>query len=145
MSAELENYKLVYGDILFSHINSLDHIGKVAQYLGEQELYHGMNLLLLRVSEYADSRFLYYWLTSTQARQKVRSLARQAVNQASINTTELKTLEMLFPPLPEQTAIAEILSEMDAEILALEERRKKTAGIKQGMMQELLTGRVRLV
>jgi len=43
-SVELENYKLVSGDILFSHINSLDHIGKVAQFLGEQDLYHGMGL-----------------------------------------------------------------------------------------------------
>ncbi|MCC7439209.1 MAG: restriction endonuclease subunit S [Armatimonadetes bacterium] len=51
----------------------------------------------------------------------------------------------LVPPLPEQHAIAEILSDMDAEIEALELQRKKTVGVKQGMMQELLTGRVRLV
>jgi type I restriction enzyme S subunit len=45
----------------------------------------------------------------------------------------------------EQTAIATILSDMDAEITALEARRDKTRDIKQGMMQELLTGRIRLV
>lgn len=145
VSAELESYKLVSGDILFSHINSLDHIGKVAQFLGEQDLYHGMNLLLIRVNEYADSRFLYFWFTSTPARQKARNLARQAVSQASINTTELKALEILLPPLPEQTAIATILSDMDAEIAALEAKLTKARNIKQGMMQELLTGRIRLV
>lgn len=47
--------------------------------------------------------------------------------------------------LEEQTAIATILSDMDAEIAALEARRDKTRDIKQGMMQELLTGRIRLV
>ena len=47
--------------------------------------------------------------------------------------------------LAEQTAIAAVLSDMDAEIAALEARRDKTRLLKQGMMQELLTGRVRLV
>ncbi len=47
-------------------------------------------------------------------------------------------------PLPEQTAIAEVLSDMDAEIVALEKRLEKTRALKQGMMQELLTGRTRL-
>jgi type I restriction enzyme S subunit len=49
------------------------------------------------------------------------------------------------PPLPEQLAIAEILSDMDAEISAREAKLAKARQIKQGMMQELLTGRVRLV
>ena len=44
----------------------------------------------------------------------------------------------------EQSAIASVLSDMDAEIAALEQRRDKTRAIKQGMMQQLLTGRVRL-
>ena len=49
------------------------------------------------------------------------------------------------PPVPEQRAIASVLSDMDAEIAALEQRRDKTRAIKQGMMQQLLTGRVRLL
>ncbi|MHB1641896.1 MAG: restriction endonuclease subunit S [Acidithiobacillus sp.] len=49
------------------------------------------------------------------------------------------------PTLSEQAAIATILSDMDAEITALESRRKKTRALKQGMMQELLTGRIRLI
>ncbi len=57
----------------------------------------------------------------------------------------VKSYELRIPPLPEQTAIAEVLSDMDAELAALEQRREKTRALKQGMMQELLTGRVRLV
>ena len=49
------------------------------------------------------------------------------------------------PPISEQIAIAEVLSDMDAEITALEQRREKTRVLKQGMMQELLTGKTRLV
>ena len=48
-------------------------------------------------------------------------------------------------PNEEQIAIAEVLSDMDAEITALEQRLEKTKAIKQGMMQQLLTGRIRLV
>jgi type I restriction enzyme S subunit len=50
-----------------------------------------------------------------------------------------------LPTLPEQTAIAAVLSDMDAELAALEARRDKTRALKQGMMQELLTGRIRLI
>jgi type I restriction enzyme S subunit len=52
---------------------------------------------------------------------------------------------MPVPSRPEQTAIAEMLMDMDAELAALEERRAKTSALKQGMMQELLTGKTRLV
>ena len=53
---------------------------------------------------------------------------------------------MFLPPTKsEQTAIATILSDMDAEIAALEQKRDKTRALKQGMMQELLTGKTRLI
>ena len=51
----------------------------------------------------------------------------------------------MVPSMSEQTAIASILSDMDAEIAALESRLAKARAVKEGMMQNLLTGRVRLV
>jgi type I restriction enzyme S subunit len=57
----------------------------------------------------------------------------------------VKNYELPLPTKPEQTAIAEALSDMDAELAALEQRRDKTRALKQGMMQELLTGKTRLV
>ena len=58
----------------------------------------------------------------------------------------MKALEVHLPPtLPEQTAIAAVLSDMDAEIAALERGATRPALLKQGMMQELLTGRTRLI
>ena len=86
--------------------------------------------------------FIYYQL---MLKQQDIYKTQTGGAQPHIHPSDVAPIEIAIPPLPEQTAIAEILSEMDAEILALEERRKKTAGIKQGMMQELLTGRVRLV
>ncbi len=144
-TSELEEYRMLCGDILFSHINSVDHIGKVAIYSGEPPLYHGMNLLLLRVGSLLNSQFLFYWLGSYKGRNKAVSLARQAVSQASINTSDLKRVEIPLPTLPEQTAIAEVLTDMDAELVTLEQRRNKTRAVKQAMMQELLTGKTRLI
>jgi type I restriction enzyme S subunit len=48
-------------------------------------------------------------------------------------------------PRSEQTAVAEVLTDMDAELAALEQQREKTRALKQGMMQELLTGKTRLI
>jgi type I restriction enzyme S subunit len=62
-----------------------------------------------------------------------------------IGAAALADVSFPLPPLPEQTAIAEVLSDMDAELAALEQRREKTRLLKQAMMQELLTGRTRLV
>jgi type I restriction enzyme S subunit len=64
----------------------------------------------------------------------------------SVNSTDVKALNVRLPTeTREQTAIATVLSDMDTEITALEQRRDKTRVLKQGMMQQLLTGRVRLV
>ena len=54
--------------------------------------------------------------------------------------TENRVIDLLHP---EQTAIASVLTEMDAELAGLEQRREKTRALKQAMMQELLTGRIR--
>lgn len=59
--------------------------------------------------------------------------------------SEYSKLEVKIPDAAEQTAIATVLSDMDAELTALETRRDKIRALKQGMMQELLTGRIRLV
>ena len=63
----------------------------------------------------------------------------------NITKADFISREIKRPPLPEQTAIAAILSDMDAEIAALETKVAKARQLKQGMMQELLTGRIRLI
>ena len=78
-------------------------------------------------------------------RKRVISSSSVSAN-TNINQDNLKRLSIPLPPTKaEQTAIAEVLSDMDAEVAALEQRRGKTHALKQGMMQELLTGRTRLV
>jgi type I restriction enzyme S subunit len=76
-----------------------------------------------------------------------QALQHRGIEQTGYNRhfKFLKERCFVVPPLSEQTAIASVLSDMDAELAALEERREKTRALKQGMMQELLTGRIRLV
>lgn len=61
-----------------------------------------------------------------------------------IYINNLAQVQIELPSITEQNAIASVLSDMDAEITALEQRRDKTRAIKQGMMQQLLTGSIRL-
>lgn len=63
----------------------------------------------------------------------------------ALNSKQLGEMLLTVPPLPEQSAIAAVLSDMDAELSVLQARRDKTRNIKQAMMQELLTGKTRLV
>jgi type I restriction enzyme S subunit len=100
-------------------------------------------LMLLRPITVAP-RFLYSYLCSHNVKKLLPTLV-EASTYPNIRIPEYLGLEIPIPPFPEQTAIAGVLSDMDVELAALEQRRDKTRALKQGMMQELLTGRTRLV
>ncbi len=89
------------------------------------------------------SEYLYYNLDARY--DELRGLSTGDGGRGGLNLTIIRSLSVPFPEIPEQTAIATVLSDMDTEIAALEARRDKTRALKQGMMQELLTGRIRLI
>ncbi|MHB8210123.1 MAG: restriction endonuclease subunit S [Acidithiobacillus sp.] len=91
-----------------------------------------------------DCGFRRYCFQSQTIKQQFRFYA-VGTKVSGISKSNIIKINMALPPLPEQQAIATILSDMDAEITTLEARRDKTKLLKQGMMQELLTGRIRLV
>jgi type I restriction enzyme S subunit len=87
--------------------------------------------------------YLYYVLKAIEGDW---SRYGQTGSQMNLNTGLINRTEIPVPPTSgEQAAIAEVLSDMDAELVALMQCRDKTRALKQGMMQELLTGRTRLV
>ena len=88
--------------------------------------------------------FLAYFFRGNVGREIMNALA-QGATRYNISKNQFRALELSIPSGDEQRAITAILSDMDAEIAALEQRRDKTHIIKQRMMQQLLTGRVRLV
>ena len=97
-------------------------------------------LFYTEISNFYHPRFVFYlfnmidWLRYNEAS-----------GVPSLNASTIENIEIQCPSLPEQIAIATVLSAMDAEIVALEQRRDKTRALKQGMMQELLIGKTRLL
>jgi len=136
--------RLKQGDILFAGSGETkEEIGKCAAFVSDIEAYAGGDIVILRPDD-SDSLFLGYYLnTGSIARQKASRGQGDAV--VHISSSSLSDVLCKLPPLPEQTAIAEVLSDMDAELAALTQRRDKTRALKQAMMQELLTGRTRLI
>ena len=98
----------------------------------------------LREDAQVNGLFLTYYIRSTEGRKIMKSLA-QGSTRYNLSKKALLAAEVRLPELAEQSAVATVLSDMDAELTALEARRDKTRALKQGMMQELLTGRTRLV
>jgi type I restriction enzyme S subunit len=109
-------YQLKKNDILFSHINSPEHIGKTAIYEDNPAiLIHGINLLLLRCDErIIFAKYLLHYLKTPNVRVHFRERCKKAVNQASLNQQDLKSLKIPLPPLDEQKRIAAILDDADA-------------------------------
>ena len=132
------------GDLLFAGSGeTAEEIGRCAAYLGEEQAYAGGDVIVLTPSG-QNSIYLGHLMNSpTVSTQKARMGQGDAVVHIYINN--LAQVQIELPPITEQNAIAAVLSDMDAEIAALEQRRDKTIAIKQGMMQQLLTGKVRLV
>jgi len=89
------------------------------------------------------SDYLYHNLDARY--EELRDLSAGDGGRGGLNLKTIKSIQIPLPSLAEQTAIAAVLSDMDAELAALEQRRDKTRALKQAMMQELLTGKTRLI
>ncbi len=136
--------RLHKGDILFAGSGETkEEIGKCAAFMSDVEAYAGGDIVILRPRD-GDAVFLGYFLNSASInRQKTSRGQGDAV--VHISSSALAAIRCRLPKPAEQTAIGEMLTEMDAELAALEQRREKTRGLKQAMMQELLTGKTRLI
>jgi type I restriction enzyme S subunit len=129
------------GDLLLGKAAS---VGKVAMVDTDVEFNIWSPIALIRINAENHARFIYFAL---QGRSMVRQieLLTNSSSQGNIGMGDIEQLMIQLPSLDEQYAIATILAETDTEIAALEARLTKARQLKQGMMQELLTGRIRLI
>ena len=136
--------KVKAGDILFCLRGSLGKFGVVSSNFGHGAI--ASSLVIIRPKKPAVSReYLSCYFSSALCAQMIETWSGGAA-QPNLGAKDLARFSISLPPsLREQTAIAEVLSDMDAELAALEQKRDKTRLLKQGMMQELLTGRTRLI
>jgi type I restriction enzyme S subunit len=115
-------------------------LGKVVIF--EVDVSINQDLKALFPTKDTDTLYLYYWFQFHEARIAEMGSGSTVMG---ISLGDLRKIPFSKPSFPEQIAIATILTDMDAEITALEEKLVKARQFKQGMMQELLTGKTRLV
>ena len=115
--AEYKDYYIKDGDILMSHINSRAHIGKCALCnVGENQIIHGMNLLRIRCSKQILPEYMVYYFRSTTFYNLIEPHIKNAVNQASINITNLQKILIRIPPYSEQRRVAFIVDKLFSTI-----------------------------
>lgn len=127
---KLEYYRLIEGDILLSHINSDYHVGKTALVPSGIELYHGVNLILIRVSKNILAEYIDMVFNSLRLQGYFISIAQHAIGQSSINQTKIKSVLTKIPPLEEQKAIVSIVNQLFAEVEQLEAATKERVRLK---------------
>jgi type I restriction enzyme, S subunit len=135
--------QLRLSDVLVTKDGTIGKLAYVHTLPGHATLNSGVFVVRPKDNKY-HPHYLYYVLASSIFAGFLKQL--QAGSTIShLYQRDFVGFSFSAPPFPEQRAIAAVLSDMDAEIAALERRRDKTRALKQGMMQELLTGRTRLV
>ncbi len=137
----LKKSSLYGGEVLLA---KRGEIGKV--YLFEAKTMYATlapNLYLLKLNQEIDSNYLYYYLKSTNGQKALKDI-NASTSLGALYKEDVKNLHILYPSPVEQRAIAEALSDMDGLIAALDKKIAKKRLIKQGTMQQLLTGKKRL-
>lgn len=145
--SQQERFRLLAGDLLLTEGGDFDKLGRGCLWRGEVEnCVHQNHVFVVRVKESSllTPSFLALLVQSDRSRAYFVSCAKHTTNLASINSSQLKQLPVLLPPLAEQNKILQMTEECSrgtdtaAALLNALERRK------QGLMQQLLTGRRRL-
>ena len=140
--------RVLKGDLLFNGTSETPEDLAMAAVLGEPEedLYLNSFCFGFHIHDQSEYHplFLAHFFRGIPGRGIMYALA-QGATRYNMSKGQFLALELSIPSVEEQAVIAAVLSDMDAEIAALERRREKTRTIKRGMMQQLLTGRVRLV
>jgi type I restriction enzyme S subunit len=124
------------GTILYAIYASLGECSMAAR-----EVTTSQAILGIRPGPSLVGEYLYYWLESIRGAVKLRG---QQGTQSNLNKKIVQGFSLGLPSKPEQAAIAKALGEIDQDIDALKDKAEKTRAMKVGMMQQLLTGKIRL-
>ena len=139
--------RLCDGDVLFNTRNTLELVGKVAIWKEElPEAYFNSNIMRMDFDEQrvSSSAFMNFILNTAKSITSLRGIATGTTSVAAIYGRDLAKIVIPLPTKAEQVEIAEALSDADALIESLDQLIAKKRQIKQGAMQELLTGKRRL-
>ena len=145
---QVRNCTVEKGDVFFTPSSEVpDDIGRAAVAMEDiPDGVYSYHVVRLRLKTNWDLHFRAYAFDTNEFLNQASRQCDGSGTRYVISLPKFRAMTVRFPPnVEEQNAIASVLSDMDDEITALEQRRDKTRAIKQGMMQQFLTGRVRLV
>lgn len=111
-----KKYILEDGDLLMSHINSTQYLGRTVLYKknGDEKIIHGMNLLGLKSNrEIIEPAYAKYYFYSKPFREQINRITKKSVNQASFAVADLKRLTILVPPLSKQHEVVDVLDKIN--------------------------------
>jgi type I restriction enzyme, S subunit len=134
-------FKIEMGDILMTRIGSIGHC-KLVTWNIDASFY--VSLALLKIHDKRSAGFIAQYSNSDAFQREIDLRSLQSAIPRKINLGPISDVRIALPPLPEQTAIAQTLSDVDALIEALSAMLAKKRDIKQATMQQLLTARTRL-
>ena len=113
------HYILDDKDILMSHINSKAFLGRSVLYKrqGNEQIIHGMNVLRIKTKkDILDQEYAYYYFQTSFFKKNIHNIRKDAVNQSSINISDIKDIIIQIPSLKNQKNIATVLSNIDCKI-----------------------------
>jgi type I restriction enzyme S subunit len=136
-----KEYLLHENDLLFARTGA--SVGKTYLYNSEDGIVYFAGYLIRCNITKANPKYIFYITLLSTYKEWVRVMSQRS-GQPGINAEEYQAFAFLLPPRPEQTAIAEILSTADREIELLNRELQQQKQIKKYLMQQLLTGRIRV-
>lgn len=143
--SKYESYVLEDGDLLMSHINSVQYLGRTVLYKkkdAEEKIIHGMNLLSLKANkDVIKPEYARYYFCSSLFKKQITRIAKKSVNQASFTVADLKKLVVDVPSLSEQMKIAEILDCVNEVIFTRRQELQKLDDLVKARFVELFIGK----
>jgi type I restriction enzyme S subunit len=143
----VERFRLRHNDVLFNRTNSWEHVGKAAIWRRERPgPAFASYLVRLHCSEELLPEFLHLWLNWAPVQRAIRQFATPGVQQVNINPTNLRRAVIAVPEtVEEQRGIVDRVNAVASAIGSRRKEREKLAALRDGLRQDLLTGRVAFV
>jgi type I restriction enzyme S subunit len=143
-NAQKDKFLLHKGDVLFSHINSAIHVGKTALFDLEDEVVHGVNLLLMRTKPFVLPGYLDLYLKHIFSAGYWLQVCKQSINQASVNQQDINRVPFRYPDLERQEEIVTQLDALSAETQRLaslyERKRAALEALKKSLLHQAFAG-----
>ena len=144
--SRLERFSLRDEDVLVNEGGDFDKLGRGAIWDNRvSPCVHQNHVFVVRTDKsWLLPKFFNYLSGSQHGKKYYLGCAKQTTNLASLNSSQLKAFPVLLPPVDEQAAICDLLASVDSKINLSEKKRSAAEALKKALMQDLLTGKVRV-